>query len=93
MANIVIEEVSGKNYYKVISNDMPTGWVYDFIWTDQIYDVHKNGIVYLHFVDGVEWELTYNKDDTTGVWIVDSVLGTVPTDNDHLASLIANLKG
>ena len=91
MANLIITEVVGKSYYKVESNDTEFEWDYDFIWPDQIYDVHKNGAVELRFANGKVWELTI--DGADGTIEVDSVETITPTDNDHLATLIANLKG
>lgn len=91
MSHLTITAVSGKNYYKVECNDSDFDWDYDFIWSDNIRDVKKNGAVELIFKDGVPWELTFDGADNTIE--VDSVLGVTPTDNDHLATLIANLKG
>lgn len=91
MANIVITKPEGKNYFKFVSNDVDTGWNNDRVWPEHIYDVHDNGVVYLHFDDGEEWELTVDGDD--GSWQVDSVQGVIPENNEHLADLIADLKG
>ena len=91
MAYLVITAVPSKTYFKVASNDTEFTWEYDFIWPEQISDVHKNGSVELKFINGEVWELTTDGSDST--IRVDTIIGSTPTDNDHLATLIANLKG
>ena len=91
MANIVITAVGGTTRHKVTSNDVDTGWDYQFIWTDSIIDFHVNGVVHLTLATGVEWELTLDGSD--GTWQVDTVLGVTPANLDALATAIADLKG
>jgi hypothetical protein len=91
MANIVITKVEGKERWLVESNNVETGWDCDFIWADQIDDVRKNGSVFVHFHKGEDWELTHNGND--GTWAVDSVDGVSITNNDQLATAIADIKG
>jgi len=91
MSHLTIAAVAGKNYFKVECHDADFDWDYDFIWPENIRDVKKNGAVELIFQDGTIWELTI--DGADGTIEVDSILGVTPTDKDHLATLIANLKG
>ena len=97
MANIIISEVVGKNYIEVDfgiyggSSGLP---LKKYFWTDNIYEVDVFSdriVVELNGSDIDEWTVSTTPID--GGLVIDSVLGVTPTDNDHLAILIANLKG
>lgn len=91
METITITQVAGKSHYKIVSNKVQFLWDYRFLWPVQIEDVQKNGSVVLSLYNGDRWDLTFDGSEDTIK--VASVLTTVPTDNDNLATLIANLKG
>ena len=97
MANIIITEVVGKTYFKIDfgvyggTNGTP---LKKYFWADDILEIdnldHKV-IVELKETKADEWSVSFDAWD--GSYIIDTVLGVTPTDNDHLATLLANLKG
>lgn len=90
MANIVITKET--NRFKVTSNDVSTGWLYDYVWPDDIEHVQRNGAVVLSFRDERhDWELS--PDGADGTWQVDTVDSVTITTLDGLAAAIANMKG
>lgn len=90
MANIVITKET--NRFKVTSNDVNTGWLYDYVWADDIEHVQRNGAVVLSFRDERhDWELSHDGADNT--WKVDTIDGVPITSLDILATEIANMKG
>ena len=98
MANIIIEAVAGKSYFKASfgcyaeGNDLIPD--YKYFWAEDLLEVdhHLNKVVLqLKETKADEWELSTT--NTQGVMVIDSVLGVVPTDNNHLTTLLADLKG
>jgi hypothetical protein len=97
MANIVITSVGTKTYFNVdfgVYNDK-LGADYELFWADDIKNIKKNStsgnIEVIMKGDTQPWIISF--DGGSESLQVDKVLGTPPTDNDHLATLIANLKG
>lgn len=97
MGKIVITEVTGKTYYNVDFGDysnqknIPNSkhfWAEDILEVD-IFD--NKIIVELKETKADEWSVS--NVEGSGILQIDSVLGVNPTDNDHLAKLISNLKG
>ena len=90
MANIVITKATTR--FKVTSNDVATGWDYDYVWPEDIEHVQRNGLVVLSFRDErPDWELSHDGADNT--WEVDTIDGVTITGLDVLATEIANMKG
>jgi len=92
MANIIITQ-DGEGY-RVESNDVnsKTGWDIHYVWPQDIKSVQRNGLIEFSFKDDrIPWEVSH--DGYQNTWKIDSVLGVVPDDLDHLVGLLANLKG
>lgn len=90
MANIVITTDGAR--FKVTSNNVDTGFDYDYVWPEDIEHVQKNGCVVLSFHDErFDWE--FSIDGNNGTWEIDSISGSEMTTLDILATAIANMKG
>lgn len=99
MSNIVITAVSGQTYFDVdfgvygADKFIPNHrffWAEDIIYVDDN-DTTHHVVVEMKGLSSELWTLCYT--ECFGAMIVDSVLGVAPTDNAHLSTLIANLKG
>jgi len=97
MIKIVITAVVDKTYFNVDFGDYAGGQVplSKFFWADDILEVDlfsNRVVVELKETKADEWSVSFDE-LTPGALKVDSVLGVTPTTNDHLHTLIANLKG
>jgi len=95
MANITIQEVVDKRYYKINFNDYADslGIETRFFWPESLEFIDVDGHVTISFNSKNQDMFLSFEEGVDKVLIVDSVYGIAPTDNNHLATLIADLKG
>lgn len=91
MANLtfILEE----SRYKVISNDVNTGWDVYYLTPSDIIETYENeegDSIILVLSGGDRWALTLGS--STKGWVVDSVLGEVPPTISDLSIAVFNLR-
>lgn len=96
MADITINKVINKNYYiiRFKSYSDKVGFQYKLFWSDDIATIgidkiHGYVVVELKY-NTPDWKFSF--DGSIGTMKIDTVGGTTPDDNDHLATLLADLK-
>ena len=96
MANIIIERINGKPYCKMGFNDDTAefGFSFELFWAEDLRAVKlsANGkiVVVETSLLRTNWEFSF--DGHLGTFKIDSVDGVEPTDNEDLATLLADLK-
>ncbi len=95
MANIIIESVLSKRYYKINFNDYSStlGIETRFFWPENLEFIDIDGHVTVSFNSKDQDMFLSFEEGLDKVLIVDLVDLVAPTDNNHLATLIADLKG
>jgi len=95
MAGIVIESVTDKTYFKIVFDEHPEHYGdYMFIWPDEIKGLSKRAECIEVEINNEIFLLSFEDNSNKLIHKVAEVVGvTTITDNDHLATLIANLKG
>lgn len=96
MAQISIDEVNNKKYYKIEFGDTSEGQGIDYalFWADDFWFITKDtnqGFITLHLKENrTSWKFSF--DGANGTLMIDDVDGVTPQDNDELAELLASLK-